>query len=342
MDMITGSQGAGKTYYAVNYLFENQAKYHICITNLFLKEDSFQIKFVGFDYNKIDSIFLQLHNAYMEGTQDKELLKLFKGYMESYYNVDIEVGSNVLIILDEAHNYLSKKNEIRTFLVTYHRHFNIDFIAITQNSNLIHSDNRIVNQLIYAYPISKQVFFRRLRYGVFGDVHAKGDPISRFTLKKKDDIYNLYQSGGKLSNKESPLKGKIILLVLLALFLIFFFYRLVSSYTTPSSPPPTPPVSPTPPSSPVSSLASKRNIGGANNFILTHARQIDCNVNILDTPIKDIDCLDFPFYVNMFDIQILRRKNDCCSTDLTILINRDKLLKSYPDYYKRGDGNVSI
>ena len=112
--------------------------------------------------------------------------------------------AHALIVIDEAHNFFKFLNPPKERLVTYHRHYDQDYIFITQEPNQL--DRRILSitqKIIKAgNPILKGT--KTFNYKVYsGGYISKRDNnlLERIKLRADEDIFKLYDSG---SVKQQP------------------------------------------------------------------------------------------------------------------------------------------
>jgi len=144
-----------------------------------------------------------------------------------------EVGfAHALIVIDEAHNFFKFLNPPKERLVTYHRHYDQDYILITQEPKQL--DRRILSitqKIIKAgNPILKGT--KTFNYKVYsGGYISKRDNnlLERIRLRADEDIFKLYDSG---SVKQQPthfyklmfkMLGPVIAVIV---GLIFFLHQL--------------------------------------------------------------------------------------------------------------------
>lgn len=218
--LVDGIPGAGKSYYAVHYMFANTSKYYKIFNNIdsFKYYDNIQeLKFSKF----IENI------AHCKDIYDNES-KSDKDIWTYLMSVDLlnsdekEFITPVLIVLDEAHNYFDIKTDLYVWFLTYHRHLFIDIILVTQDSNLLHfAYRKLFQNILHAVPGDKQLTIKkviqiltpgkkeslggRLKY----QRHIKlpladgkyGTHFGDIFLDAKKEVFALYNSG---DNVRSP------------------------------------------------------------------------------------------------------------------------------------------
>lgn len=142
--------------------------------------------------------------------------------LNSKYNELNNISDGLkLIVIDEAQNFFNKKSDILNWFVTYHRHFNIELILISQLVLGIHTDHRIFNNVYEALNPSKQFVPNKIRYN-----HYLGLPANSSNYLKKDNltiddnVFSLYGSGGKVKKKNVV----IFPILILILFIFALFY----------------------------------------------------------------------------------------------------------------------
>jgi len=231
--LLDGIMGSGKSYYAVDYIHKNKDKYFKVYTNIdgFKYSDNVEeLKFSWFE-GVINDLKLIYDD---ESTSDQDLWNhLYNiGFLNSNQKDDIKP---VLFVFDEAHNFFDKKSDLLTWFITYHRHFFIDAILITQTYNLIHySYHKLFENIIHAIPASRRLFNSKFKY----QKHIKlpisdgknGTYSGDIYLKKDPKVFAMYQSGDKVRTK-SYLHKYIYYLVGFLVLGFFAFYYLRSQFT---------------------------------------------------------------------------------------------------------------
>ncbi|RRS30987.1 MAG: hypothetical protein P794_05050 [Epsilonproteobacteria bacterium (ex Lamellibrachia satsuma)] len=236
--IIDGLMGAGKTYYSVDFIYNNHDKYFNVFTNI----DGFKfydnVKPLKFSY--ILGVLDDLKSIYdREDTTDQDLwTHLYSiGFLNSS---DKDFIKPVLIVMDEAHNEFDKKNDLLTWLITYHRHLFIDLILITQTFSLIHySYHKLFESILHAMPSSRQIIGNKFKY----QKHIKlpitdgkyGTFVGDVFLKKNKAVFDLYQSGDKVRSKN--LLRRYIYLIAAGVVLVLVGFYFVVNYFFPSSVP---------------------------------------------------------------------------------------------------------
>lgn len=228
---IVGNPGSGKTYFAVNKLYEYFVEptlknkkilgfeikrkiktfdYLYCYTNINGLKFDISNKLLKFDFDVFYLYLSELYNLYSNSANDDEInikaneLKLFK----------------LMFIIDEIHNvFKNKDDKILIWWLTYHRHIHQEIILITQDLSLVSNEYKRVAEFFYkALDSGKRISKNSFRYAQFSSYKMYGkDLVFRFSLKANQEVFNLYQSGKSSSNKSFLLKFLFLLL-----FLFFF------------------------------------------------------------------------------------------------------------------------
>lgn len=242
---LIGNPGSGKTYYAVYKIYElflytpkksklskfinsddskdRKFKYKYCYTNI--NEFKFELsdKFIKFDFERFYDDLTTLYGLYLDKATDDKLNELAS---------ELRLN-NVVIILDEAHNFLkAKKDDVLIWWLTYHRHLYQDIYLITQDLSLINSEYKRIAEYFYkAADSSKRLFKNKLRYVLYGSYKMyKKDEYSRLNIPFIPEVFNLYHSGS--TDSSSSLIRKFFLIAfLIGLLFIFVFYILTSGIT---------------------------------------------------------------------------------------------------------------
>jgi len=222
---IDGLQGAGKSYYAVAKIKEKKEEYHKVLTNI----DSFKFydNVAALDFLALKSTLEECKDSYDLGEDDMVLKQILLD------NDLISKDKPLLIVIDEAHNFFDKKDELLTWFITYHRHLYIDVYLITQTYSLLHySYHKLIQEYIHALPADRQLFSGKFKYQKhiavpFNHQHTHaGDEY----LRLDKSVFALYQSGDKVRSKSVVRKylyytiGFIVFAVLAFYYMIDYFF----------------------------------------------------------------------------------------------------------------------
>lgn len=228
ISFFTGVPGSGKTYYAVDKIYNNfstdkeakkdkKATYKVCYTNI--NEFKFdQLENVFFlDFDELKKNLRMLHNLYKKKASDEELIELC-----SEFNI-----LNALFVIDEAHNFFDNRDTVLVWWLSYHRHLFHEIILITQNLTLIESKYKSFSEFFYkAFPQSLTLFKTHFKYNYYCDsrmsLRSKSGVIK---IKRDSKVFELYQSGDSINSQNIILKflGFAFALVIL-LVTVFNFY----------------------------------------------------------------------------------------------------------------------
>ena len=237
--LVDGIMGSGKTYYAVNYIYENRGKYHRIFTNINGFKFFDNIEPLYFDYapdgsKSLLDYFSDLKDIYdRPDTTDDDL--------HSYLienNFIIRNGESFkpfLVVIDEAQNYFDKKNDLLIWMQTYHRHLYCDFILITQAYNLLYSSyHKQFEYFVHAIPLSRQLFTNKFKYQKHVSVPYRdtkpGTKVGDILLPHKKDVFSMYQSGDKVRVKSFIHKyiyyflGFVFLMIVGFIFFVNYFF----------------------------------------------------------------------------------------------------------------------
>lgn len=230
---ITGIPRSGKSYLAVYRLYEKfineksknkDEKFKFAYTNINKFDFSKSDKIKPFDFNEFYLKLNDLYNIYKmtDGKNDDLLIK----------RADELNIYNVLIVLDEAHNFLNdKEDEILKWWLTYHGHLGHEIWLITQDMSLIATGYKSLAEFFYrAIPLSKRLFTKKFRYKSYASwkMYQK-DCISSFNIPIVKDCFNLYHSGS-LGNQKSLVHKFIYMFLFFVFLLIIIFYIFVSLF----------------------------------------------------------------------------------------------------------------
>lgn len=236
---LVGNPGSGKTYYAVFKIYqlflfrpqdsflskfikpEKQKEYTHCYTNI--NEFKFDLcyKFIKFDFDKFYADMSILHALYVSKVTDAELNERAK---------ELNL-SGVLIILDEAHNFLkAKEDPVLVWWLTYHRHLYQDIYLITQDLSLISNEyKRIAEHFLKAVDSAKRLFKNKFRYILYGSYKMyQKDAMQKFHIPYLQEVFDLYHSGQSTSQKSFVRKFFYIALFVFILLCVYFYFFLKS------------------------------------------------------------------------------------------------------------------
>ena len=233
--------GSGKSYFAVYklwslFLYEPKKtfiskfikppakpEYLYCYTNI--NEFKFELddRFIKFDFDEFYSGLETLHALYINQATDKEInekakeLKLYK----------------VLIVLDEAHNFLkAKEDNLLVWWLTYHRHLHHDIYLITQDLSLISNEyKRIAEKFYRAIDSSKRLFSSKFKYAYYSSYKMNiSDRVNSFNINIpfNPEVFNLYHSGAN-SKSRSIVLFYVVCAVALAILTCALFYNSFTS-----------------------------------------------------------------------------------------------------------------
>jgi zona occludens toxin len=256
VDLLTGVPGSGKTYKAVHHLYDlclkSPKKYKHIYTNI-----------NGLDYKKINQLakepdYVQpfdFQNLKIEIIQEydfHQLAKVGELHVDDYDDFIKNEGIykkyiHSLIVIDECHLFFEAKaqDSLIRFL-SYHRHFDIDIILITQNKNLIDKKYLSFIETMYvALPSSKRLFsfnfmglnllkFRYRKYASYQEYHA--NIIGTDSIPFLKEVYELYNSGGNTVGKSAV--GRFTLPLIIMIIVTFIGYKFVSDRFSKKEPEP--------------------------------------------------------------------------------------------------------
>ncbi len=135
--------------------------------------------------------------------------------------------ADALIVIDEAHNFFKTLSKAKKRLVSYHRHYDQDFIFIVQDLKQLHRDvTNIAQKTIKATnPILKAG--KTFQYKVYagGYISYKDtNLLERIKLRADKDIFRLYNSGSVKQQKSHFYKLVFKLTLPLILVIVGFIY----------------------------------------------------------------------------------------------------------------------
>ena len=223
-----GVPGSGKTYFVVKQIvdlaLDKKNKYKKIYTNINgLKLDDLStlnknLEFLQLDYEDLDFEAQKEYNYYLENKKldnyDDEIKKI--GILSSYYDS--------LIVVDEAHTLLDDTEHIRR-LITYHRHWNIDFIFLTQDKVAIDKVIlRNVETMIISVPPAKRFLPFLFRYYYYSSTKEyKTNLFRKQNILLSSKISKYYDSGSTKLSKSQLVR--FIVPVVVLVFVVYFGYK---------------------------------------------------------------------------------------------------------------------
>jgi zona occludens toxin len=231
IQFLTGVIGSGKTYYAINFIVKNFAKdeelkkkidkrfelepLQRCLTNINeLDIDSFNNVY-SLNFKEFYENLKVGYTAYQDGATDTELNEI----------KEVEAINHSLIVLDECHNFLQKKDDVLVWWLSYARHMYMEVILISQDLALVDAKYKKFSEYFFkAQPSSLRIFNNYMRYSQYTDsTFYNTRKVGTIKVKIIPEIFELYGSGKNINN-ESFIKKFILLGVFLLLFMFLLIY----------------------------------------------------------------------------------------------------------------------
>jgi len=221
---VDGLPGSGKSYFATYQIKSQSEDYHKVLTNI----DSFKFydNVSALDFNGLKSILQDCKDLYDLDQEDIVLRQILLD------NDLISKDKPLLIVIDEAHNFFDKKDDLLTWFITYHRHLYIDVYLITQTYSLLHySYHKLIQEYIHALPQDRQLFGGKFKYQKHIAVpynkqltHA-GDEY----LRLDKSVFALYQSGDSVRSK-SVVRKYLYYTIAFIFFAVLAFYYMIDYF----------------------------------------------------------------------------------------------------------------
>ncbi|MCI4459206.1 MAG: hypothetical protein JHC21_06275 [Thermocrinis sp.] len=240
---ITGSPGAGKSYYAVKRIVEDLKKdTNLVVSNI---DGLDRVKFSFYLGKEVNNLWtldeflataLSFCNLHYDGNYRSAFLTILNvDYWKRFILPKLfgELGyRKVIFYLDEFQSIIDEDTELtqlQKFFFDYHRHLGLDFFIITQSiqrmnkaiRNLVEIELRLVSLRIFG--ISNMAVLKTIIGGV---------PVKKTIIKYDPGIFALYRSA--LVEHMKGVKGKppvvLFVAVAVALFSIFQLGSYVKSH----------------------------------------------------------------------------------------------------------------
>jgi len=201
---------------------KNIHNYDLAYTNINQFDFSKTSKIKKLDFDNLRLRLSELYTMYMSKKTDSELLEKAKEY-----NL-----VNILITIDEVHNFLGTKvDDVLKWWLTYHGHLHQDLFFITQDLSLVHTQYKSNAEYFYkAIPPSARLSTKKFRYTQYRNSRmAMNGKIRDFTIPALQEIYNMYVSGAE-NNSKSVVKKFLYIGGFMSIFLIIGIYMFISSF----------------------------------------------------------------------------------------------------------------
>jgi zona occludens toxin (predicted ATPase) len=236
---ITGTPGAGKSYYAVKRIVEDLKKdTNLVVSNIDGLDRAKLSFYLGKEVNNLWTLdeflatALSFCNMHYDGNYRNAFLTILNvDYWKRFIIPKLygELGyRKVIFYLDEFQSIIDEDTELtqlQKFFFDYHRHLGLDFFIITQSiqrmnkaiRNLVEIELRLINLRIFG--ISSMVVLKTIIGGV---------PVKKAVIKYDPKIFVLYRSA--LVEHMKGVKGKPPVMLFVAIAVAFFAIFQLGSY----------------------------------------------------------------------------------------------------------------
>lgn len=252
VDLVVGVPGSGKTYFTVDKTYKlitaEKKKYKHIYTNI-----------NGFNYDKANelsgikdyvkpfefddlNIYIQDEYEFFNLQKSKKLQKNIPLKTDNQTIIEPEIVidydeeckakgiyapyADSLIIIDECHLYFEDKiDDPKIRFLSYHRHFNIDIILITQGKGLIHKKYlSFVETMYFALSGAKRFFSTRFRYRKYASYQEYAQNlIETISISLNPKVFELYNSGATVVSKS--VLSKLLMPVFIGIIVVYGFYK---------------------------------------------------------------------------------------------------------------------
>jgi zona occludens toxin (predicted ATPase) len=236
---ITGSPGAGKSYYAVKRIVEDLKKdTNLVVSNIDGLDRAKLSFYFGKEVNNLWTLdeflatALSFCNLHYDGNYRNAFLTILNvDYWKRFILPKLfgELGyRKVIFYLDEFQSIIDEDTELtqlQKFFFDYHRHLGLDFFIITQSiqrmnkaiRNLVEIELRLVSLRIFG--ISNMAVLKTIIGGV---------PVKKSIVKYEPKIFALYRSA--LVEHMKGVKGKPPVMLFVAIAVALFSIVQLGSY----------------------------------------------------------------------------------------------------------------
>jgi hypothetical protein len=236
---ITGTPGAGKSYYAVKRIVEDLKKdTNLVVSNIDGLDRAKLSFYLGKEVNNLWTLdeflatVLSFCNLHYDGNYRNAFLTILNvDYWKRFILPKLfgELGyRKVIFYLDEFQSIIDEDTELtqlQKFFFDYHRHLGLDFYIITQSiqrmnkaiRNLVEIELRLINLRIFG--ISNMAVLKTIIGGV---------PVKKTVIKYDPKIFALYRSA--LVEHMKGVKGKPPVMLFVAVAVALFSIIQLGSY----------------------------------------------------------------------------------------------------------------
>ena len=217
--LFAKSRGYLKLVYFARRSLKKSKTYYSCYTNINgLKFDQLDRVF-EFNFRSLDKDIKELYGIYKENEDNPNLDDVLNDHAKSMRLY------KSLFVIDECHNYFDTRRAHLIWWLTYHRHMYQDIILITQNLSLVEPKYKRLAEMWYrAKPKSLSLFSHVFKYDAFTNPQLfKNSKAGTLKVKKKKQVFDLYQSGDSVNVDNVLFKFIKIAFVLLLLLLIYLY-----------------------------------------------------------------------------------------------------------------------
>jgi len=236
---ITGTPGAGKSYYAVKRIVEDLKKdTNLVVSNIDGLDRAKLSFYLGKEVNNLWTLdeflatALSFCNIHYDGNYRNAFLTILNvDYWKRFILPKLygELGyRKVIFYLDEFQSIIDEDTELtqlQKFFFDYHRHLGLDFFIITQSiqrmnksiRNLVEIELRLINLRIFG--ISSMAVLKTIIGGV---------PVKKGIVKYDPKIFVLYRSA--LVEHMKGVKGKPPVILFVAVAVALFAIIQLGSY----------------------------------------------------------------------------------------------------------------
>lgn len=252
VDLVVGVPGSGKTYFTVDKTYKlitaEKKKYKHIYTNIngFNYDKANEIATIK-DYVKpfeFDDLNIHIQDEYefFNLQKSKKLQKNIPLKTDNQTIIEPEIVidydeeckakgiyspyADSLIIIDECHLYFEDKiDDPKIRFLSYHRHFNIDIILITQGKGLIHKKYlSFVETMYFALSGAKRFFSTRFRYRKYASYQEYAQNlIETISISLNPKVFELYNSGATVVSKS--VLSKLLMPVFIGIIVVYGFYK---------------------------------------------------------------------------------------------------------------------
>jgi len=214
--IITGTPGAGKTFFAMNHIVNNYCYYSKKSASYRLKKDFTII-------SNIDE--MSLKHISLDDALEQSGKNIESFFVEPYQRKITDKYKKIIYILDEASRYFHSKffNNDVFYYFQYHRHLGHDIYLIVHQFDLLPKQIRALAEYEIRAVNRSLSLLGEFKYNIL----LGKEIIDRKLIKRNKKIFELYKSQDFSESEKikNPFRKVFAFLIVFSLISGYFFYK---------------------------------------------------------------------------------------------------------------------